>query len=263
MIFYFSGTGNSRLVAERLAWRLKEETVPILDTDASSISVSGKYIGFVFPVYSWGVPPNVAEFIKKLPDCFLRRNAGENMPVWSVMTCGDETGNAPKMMQNIFRCKGWKIKGIWSVIMPNNYVILPGFDVDPSNLALRKLEEAPKRIDEIADNIVTGNYTIDCHIGSWPGLKTGVIYPLFKKWGIFPKKWHSTDACVGCGICVRNCPVNNMKMLDGRPSWGKNCVSCLACYHSCPRHCVEYGKATGRKGQYYLQKEYISNMGGK
>lgn len=43
--------------------------------------------------------------------------------------------------------------------------------------------------------------------------------------------------------------MNNIKVTD-RPVWGDNCTQCLACYHICPVHAVEYGKVTAKKGQY-------------
>ena len=33
--------------------------------------------------------------------------------------------------------------------------------------------------------------------------------------------------------------------------WGMDCTSCLACYHVCPQHAVQYGKRTKDKGQYF------------
>ena len=57
MIFYFSGTGNSKWVAQQLAIYLEDKTtfIPsVLDTSDFSLCENEK-IGFVFPIYSWGV----------------------------------------------------------------------------------------------------------------------------------------------------------------------------------------------------------------
>lgn len=40
-------------------------------------------------------------------------------------------------------------------------------------------------------------------------------------------------------------------MKERRPVWGKNCTACLACYHVCPQHAVQYGKKTKGKGHYF------------
>lgn len=251
MIYYFTGTGNSGYVAHQLGNQLLEK--PYFMNNTAPIDPEGESIGFVFPVYSWGVPPNVEDFILRLTLSFRQRVNVEQIPVWVVMTCGDEVAMAPEMIKKIFRKIGIKTESIWSVIMPNNYVILPGFDVDSKEIEQRKLSEAPTRIREIVNGIKSHRSVTDVVRGSIPRIKTGLIYPLFKRWGIFPKKWSSTDACVGCGICVKSCPQKNITLnTEKRPIWGMDCCSCLACYHSCPRHAVEYGKETRKKGQYFL-----------
>lgn len=254
MIFYFSGTGNSRQVAEELGTILFEETKSIEECGKPS-DPEGESVGFVFPVYSWGVPPNVERFIKTLPEAFFERIKISQLPVWVVMTCGDEVAMAPEMMTDILRERGVEAQSIWSVQMPNNYVLLPGFDVDSKELEKKKLHDSHGRIAEIAKGIKEQRKTIDVVRGSWPRLKTGLVYPLFKRWGIQPKKWKYTSTCVGCGICARSCPQQNVAMVDRHPVWGPNCCSCLACYHSCPRHAVEYGKMTAKKGQYFFVRK--------
>ncbi len=254
MIYYFSGTGNSSFVADELKQALHESTWFM--HEHSPKEFVGETLGFVFPVYSWGVPPNVIDYIDDLPESFWERIRREQRYVWIVFTCGDEVAMAPEMIKKVLEKRGVEPTAMWSVIMPNNYVLLPGFDVDPKEVEMKKLKEAPARINEIAKGILQQRKTIDVTRGSWPRLKTTTVYPLFKKWGISPKKWKSTDACVGCGICVRACPNGNMEMTDGRPHWGDNCCSCLACYHSCPRHAVAYGNATRKKGQYFFEHDH-------
>ena len=65
MIFYFSGTGNSRWVAERLGELLEEAVCSIADILAkkNSFVAEENTIGIVFPVYSWGPPAVVLRFI--------------------------------------------------------------------------------------------------------------------------------------------------------------------------------------------------------
>ena len=60
-----------------------------------------------------------------------------------------------------------------------------------------------------------------------------------------------TDACVGCGLCARNCSVSAIEIRDGRPVWVKEqCVMCLACLHRCPKFAIRRGKKTAGHGQY-------------
>lgn len=252
MIYYFSGTGNSRSVAQALGDSLQEKVTFIPLADPLQEKLDGPTVGFVFPVYSWGVPPLVIDFIDRLGENFWQEVRQKHVPVWVVMTCGDEVALAPEMITKALRRHGVAPQSVWSVIMPNDYVLLPGFDVDPKDLENEKLASAPRRIMEISEGIKKGKSGVDVTIGSLPWLKSRLVYPLFKRWGVFPGKWHATDACISCGICVNRCPLHNIALDDNRhPQWGVDCCSCLACYHSCPEHAVQYGKATLRKGQYY------------
>jgi len=260
MIYYFSGTGNSAYVAAQLGSLLGERVVSIMDYGSGVLPDGNAGIGFVFPVYSWGVPPVVTGFINSLPGEFWSDIRERNVRVWCVMTCGDEVALAPEMLGNVLGKKGIAVESIWSVTMPNNYVLLPGFDVDNEETGNRKLRESLSRIKEIAEGIARHEKVCDVVRGSMPWLKTKMVYPLFKKWGIIDKKWHSTDDCVGCGICAAKCPEKNIRIIDGKPVWGHDCCSCLACYHSCPFHAVAYGSATRRKGQYLFPDKQMDGV---
>jgi len=66
-IFYFSTTGNSLLMARRIAEGLGEtRLIAIPRVKDNLIDVTSDRIGIVFPVYVWGLPRIVTEFIKKL-----------------------------------------------------------------------------------------------------------------------------------------------------------------------------------------------------
>lgn len=250
MIFYFSGTGNSAKVAGMLGAKLEEDLMPVSNLIATADLVTGKTIGIVFPVHAWGPALPVMKFIDDMEDAFIERIRREQIPVWVVMTCGDETGEAPRIIENRLRGRGLGVSGIWSVIMPNTYVLLPGFDVDDKETESMKLLQKDERVNHIASRIRGEKWERDFTAGSMPRIKTRLVYPLFRRWGINPSRWKATDECISCGKCSQVCPEENIKMEDGKPGWGRNCVSCLACYHVCPRHAVEYGNVTASKGQY-------------
>ena len=259
MVYYFSGTGNSTYVATTLANFLGLGLRFIPETEVSEIEEPSERLLFVFPVYSWGVPPLVSKFISDLGPDFWERVEDKGISVDVVMTCGDEVALAPEMITWDLKKEGIQVNSIWSVIMPNNYVLLPGFDIDSQDVEKRKLRECEGRILEIAQGLKRGDRRIDVTRGTIPALKSKIVFPLFKRWGIFPKKWHYRDVCISCGRCSKICPLINIKMKDGHPVWGNRCCSCLACYHVCPVHAVEYGKETKKKGQYLFPLKKISS----
>lgn len=67
IIFYFSGTGNSLQLAKDIAKEIGDcEVLNLAQYDTSS-RVTAERVGIVFPVYFWGIPLAVADFIGKLP----------------------------------------------------------------------------------------------------------------------------------------------------------------------------------------------------
>ena len=67
MIFYFSGTGNSLYAAQKLHEAEKGELIDMagaLNEKRFEYELSeGEKVGIVFPVYFYGLPTIVAEFM--------------------------------------------------------------------------------------------------------------------------------------------------------------------------------------------------------
>ena len=93
MIFYFSATGNSKYAAGRIASSTEDRLISLKDAvrgRSYRYDVSREErIGFVFPVYFWGLPSILRFFVKKLELTGYR-----NQYVYAVLTCGSSTGSA-------------------------------------------------------------------------------------------------------------------------------------------------------------------------
>ena len=256
MILYFSAEGNSKAAALRLGELLEEHVQSITEYAPDGINFDGDTFGLVFPIYSWGVPPIVTDYVRRLNEKFLSVVRGRKS-VWMICTCGDDVAMAPEMLKEALKDVGLELDGGWSLQMPNTYLLLPGFSLDSEELAHAKLSAAYPRLAGIAKKIRQKKWEEDYVRGGMPVLKSRLIFPLFKKFGVSPSRWHATDHCIGCGKCVDVCPVENISMqtmaIGHRPQWGKNCISCMGCYHHCPVNAVQYGNSTRGKGQYFFR----------
>lgn len=254
MILYFSGTGNTAYVSKLLAKELDTSAVLLTKIDPVQFRTDDENLIIAFPVYAWGVPPVVLDFVSRLDESMIAKVRSCEVRLRCVATCGDETGLAVDMFRDAVESRGARLSGSWSVITPNVYVLLPGFDVDNDTVEDRKLDDLRLRVKQIAQSIRdfrNGDRPVwDIHRGPWPRLKTRLVYPLFKRWGVSPRKWHWTKECISCGKCAEVCPENNIAMIGGHPKWGINCDSCTACYHVCPVNAVQYGGLTLGKGHY-------------
>lgn len=248
MIFYFTGTGNSYAVAKRIANLQGESLYSIakeLDHNTGPISYEvrdGEKLGFVYPVYAWGPPEIVLEFISRL------KITGEKPYVFSVGTCGDEEGNSTSILKEHLLQRGFELDSAFSVRMPNNYVI--GADVDPKDVEKEKIRIAELKCMKI-DAVLSARQSGVFHLipGRMPRVKSSVANPLFNRYGRNTKYFTVTAACNGCGLCEDICPVHSISVND-RPSWGKACTQCLGCLHRCPAQAIQLGKGSHRKGRY-------------
>ena len=257
MIFYFSGTGNSKHVAEELGKLLNTPVKNIADyydevTTLKKFSIGVEkddFLGFVSPVHSWGLSKSMSRFLKRTKINY------QGNKVFAVMVCGDTCGKAREMLSETLKKKsGIKCDFVCSIQMPNNYIVMKGFGTDSDELAKQKLSTAELEIPQIADAIKSGK-TFDRYVvGGQPFLKGRIIYPLFMKFTLGDKKFFAEDTCNGCGLCVKNCPEKNITLQNSKPKWLGHCVKCLSCIHRCPKKSIQYGKVTKEMGRYYYKK---------
>jgi len=252
MIYYFSGCGNSRYVAEELGRLTNDQVVNMMDVKHPQ---SASVMGIVCPVYSWAVPHLVDDFIRMMADqpapdyCYL------------ACTCGDNVGITVERFARRLRRQGWCLHAAFGFVMPETYINVKGFNLDSPEGVRRKVTAVRERLPQVAQHILQREQIVDVVKGGAAWMKTVLVNPLFYGLLITDKKFVVHDSCIGCGLCEQVCPLHNIRMLDGRPSWQGHCTNCMACYHHCPKNAIHFGTATLGKGQYFFNRtqENINN----
>lgn len=248
MIIYFTGTGNSRYVAKRIARRLDDELLCINDRikNESIESVdAGERLVVVTPTYAWRIPRIVSDWIENTELKSVKK-------VWYVMTCGDSNGNADTYNSRLSNSKRLEHMGTFRIRMTENYIAM--FSVPDVNEASRIVGVAEHQIDK-AIKLIASNETFPkrkCTIKD--RLESGIVNDIFYPMIVKAKDFRADSNCTGCGSCVRLCPLNNVLLVNGKPHWKNNCTHCMACIAYCPSRAIEYGKKSIGKPRYNFEK---------
>lgn len=244
MILYFTGTGNSEYVADRVGRGTGQEVRPLMerirDKDCSEIKSDDPWI-VCAPTYGWQLPHLLRDWLKQA------RLSGSNI-IYFVMTCGGEIGNAPKYNGRLAAEMKMEYMGTAEILMPENYIAM--YDAPEEDEARQIIKQAEPAIDEVIEIIKEGGIIEPPSPGLTGKIKSSIVNPAYYPLLVNSKKFYAKDSCTGCGLCEKLCPIESISMKDGRPVWNGNCTHCMACICHCPEEAIEYGKKSEGKPRY-------------
>ena len=111
MIFYFSGTGNTKWAAEQLALATQESLYYIPDEMGKEkceyTLQEGERLGFCFPTHGWQPPRIVRDFIRK-------STFHHTTYIYALTTCGDNMGHAMRIFNKELGQKGLHTDAVFS-----------------------------------------------------------------------------------------------------------------------------------------------------
>ncbi|PXX80541.1 EFR1 family ferrodoxin [Dielma fastidiosa] len=251
MILYFSGTGNSEYAAQQIAAKTDDECLnlftKIRSQDTRELTSQKPWV-IVAPTYAWRIPRIVEEYLHK-----TKLNGSKK--VYFVLTCGGAIGNAEANLKRLCADQGYQFQGCAEVIMPENYIAL--YSAPNQQEALKIIEAADALLARIAEWIKNGS-SIPAQPISFKGkVCSQIINPLFYSLMVKADKFYAKADCVSCGQCVNVCLLNNIRLVNGKPQWGKDCTHCMACICRCPVEAIEYGKHTEGLNRYTCPKKLM------
>ena len=247
MVLYFTGTGNSRHIAERIAHALNDTLISLNDRiksgDITPLAVNGRLV-LVMPTYAWRIPRIVRDHL-------LRTELRGARETWFVMDCGSEIGNAAKYNRALCREKGLVYMGTAQIVMPENYIAM--FSAPQADEARQIVAKAEPDIDRAIAAIQANQPFAPTRNNLYDRLMSGPVNPIFYKFFVKANAFTASGACIGCGQCAKRCPMNNVAIKDGKPVWDRNCTHCMACICYCPVSAIEYGKKSVGQPRYHFE----------
>lgn len=232
-IFYFSGTNNTKKVAQTLCSELQALGVTTNLTDVSKPyeHTPCDTIVIAYPVYGFNPPSIILDFVKNLPEDLNR--------VYFLKTSGEplhiNDASSLKLMK-ILRKKGYKVMGEYHFIMPYN-MIFKHTDELASKMFLTAKERLKTTAKEISNYV---NKPIDMPYSA--KFMRALCTIEHKGMALNGKLYRVDDTkCINCMRCVNNCPVKNISYNGENFTFGSSCLGCARCSFLCPTDAITTG----------------------
>lgn len=241
-IYCFSGTGNSLDVANKIKEELVESHIEYIAQKVmqKEVKVLTEAIIIICPVYFFELPKIISQFIQKLV-------VEKEVYIGGVVTSGGSPGNSLYQMNQLLKKKGNELNIGLELPMGDNSLIIK---TDESKLQhrLRAVEEQIKTFTKLVtqrDSTSVGvKYSIKGKIMNQVVKNTlEIVYRS-------NKKGCEQRICTSCGICVKVCPTDNIRLIDGYPKWSDHCEQCFACINWCGKEAIQFGKIQSKGNQY-------------
>ena len=232
---YFSGTGNSKYAAECFCRNYDKDSkvFSIEDPDSVSEIKHSDLLVFAYPVQYSTVPKILRDFITNHSELWM------NKKVFIIATMGLFSGDGSGMLGRLLHGFGAEVIGGLHLKMPDS--------IGDEKALKRPLEtnrelvrSAESKIKESVRLLKEGKPTREGlgHLYQMAGLFGQRLYFGHKTKEYSSKLKINSDKCVGCGLCVKLCPMNNITVAQGKAVSGNQCTMCYRCINKCPKQAI-------------------------
>ncbi|MCX6662914.1 MAG: EFR1 family ferrodoxin [Euryarchaeota archaeon] len=235
-IFYFSGTGNTKMIVELLATEFERygSVVDVIAIDelmkTNKTAEVEKYdiIGFGYPVHAFNAPRIFFEFIELLRD-------GKQKKTFIFKSSGDPfmQGGSTALVRKALQKKGYDVIYERLFVMPAN-VLVRYQDRLIKQLCNTAVQRAKTMVKEILSEITK------LQKNTFFSNFLTAAFSSIENYGarFFGKNLYVSDSCNLCGICISNCPTNNITKQKGHIIFHSKCTLCMRCIYRCPANAI-------------------------
>ena len=253
VLYYFSGTGNTKWIADKFRDSFKLYDIDLHLVNIESVEqVNIKSYVFIIigsPVYAEVPPKIVDDFLDKLPKTENRIRT----IVYS--TQGAKSAAAVSIMSRKLEQKGYNIVIQSNIRMSNNYYFSVG-KLRTENEQEEILESAKEKVNVLTKYFINNKQMREqsslfrIFVGKVSGRTFKNRIPKLSR------NITSTKECVKCGLCLRNCPKGNITFENSHAIFHSKCILCLRCIYICPINAIRY---KGKKIE-QIQQERIKSL---
>ncbi len=231
---YFSGTGGTEAIVRCVEAQLIRAGIKVNSVDIPFCTIPVKEIDsdllIIFsPVYAFRLASVVERWARNLP-CAKNTSAA----VISVSGGGEISPNTAcrAYCKRLLTRKGYSVVYEKMLVMPSNFVIQA-----EHNINLRLISAMPRKAEQMVKEILSGKVSLK---KPKPWDYALAFFGRAEHFGarIFGFSLRASETCTNCGLCERKCPVKNIKLVNGVPSFGLRCILCLKCVYRCPQRAV-------------------------
>lgn len=249
VVIYFSGTGNTKILANEFAKRIQVDCYSIENgVNFSSIISACDVITICFPIHLSSCPMIMADFLLKYQEEFKGKD------IISLATQQFFSGDGALSIRpyledvNIIYAKHFN--------MPSNIVDVPVYSTLTKGNIDKSIVKVRMQLDKVAEDIANNRLSI-CGKGKL-SYQLGMIQrrSFIKYNNKRDIKVAISKECILCDKCVMCCPTKNLVNDKKQIINDSYCTLCYRCVNICPRNAISvFGKHKPYFKYYVIDKE--------
>ncbi|MCL2364927.1 MAG: EFR1 family ferrodoxin [Defluviitaleaceae bacterium] len=256
LTLYFSGTGNTRYVAQSFSQKMAAPCHSIEDAvNFAEAIAAADTVALCYPIYGSRAPFIMRQFVAQ----HLAAFAGKKLIIFVTQTLF--SGDGARAITDLFPANHVQVIYAEHFFMPNNISNIFFLRKASAASITRRARRADKKLDKVCRNIKEGIIkrrgfsALSKLIGKlqgipWQGNSRQVAAAKRSMEHRAMRKVKIGAGCTHCGICVTCCPMRNFQAAQGTITPLDNCTICYRCINRCPQKVISVWFNAKPKWQY-------------